>query len=40
MIRLTVKLNMILENLEEKEKRGNDKQKNRRSGSKGVEKSK
>ena len=37
MIRLTVKLNMILESLEEKEKR--DKQKNGRSGSKGVEKS-
>jgi len=39
MIRLTVKLNMILEGLEEKEKRDNDKQKNGRSGSKGVEKS-
>ena len=36
MIRLTVKLNMILEGLEEKEKR--DKQKNERSRSKGVEK--
>ncbi|MBR20460.1 MAG: hypothetical protein CMA64_10010 [Euryarchaeota archaeon] len=40
MIRLTVKLNMILEGLEEKEKRDNDKQKNGRSGNKGVEKSK